>query len=83
MRPTGELTYTNAEIRSFLPPGWSLPASEGEGHWDPGRGAWRVTLMDGTDLKRLVEVDLAKAEALGRMEALRQATRRAFLWVAP
>ncbi len=83
MGMTDELDYTDAEIRSFLPPGWSLPAAEGHGHWDSEHGAWSVILMDGTDLKRPVEVDLAKAEALGRMEALRQATRRAFLWVAP
>jgi hypothetical protein len=81
MSPPDELTYTTAEIRSFLPTGWSLPTPEAEGHWDRERGTWSLTLIDGADLERPVEIDLSKAEALGRMEALRLATRQAYLRV--
>jgi hypothetical protein len=78
-----ELTYTTIEIRSFLPTGWSLPTSEGEGCWDAQRGTWSVTLIAGSDLERPVEVDLSKVEALGRMEALRQAMRKTYQQVLP
>ena len=79
MNAANELSYTRAEIRSFLPTGWSLPASGDEGQWDAARSAWRVVLIDGTDLEWPVEIDLAQANSLGRMEALRQATRRVYL----
>jgi hypothetical protein len=79
MSSASELSYTRAEIRSFLPTGWSLPASGEQGHWDATRGVWTLVLIDGTDLEWPVEIDLAQAESLGRMEALRQATRRAYL----
>jgi hypothetical protein len=79
MSVASELSYTRAEIRSFLPTGWSLPASDDEGQWDAARGTWTMVLIDGTDLEWPVEIALAQAESLGRMEALRQATRRAYL----
>ena len=79
MSDAEELSYTQVEIRSFLPTGWSLAAGNEEGQWDAERGSWSVVLIDGTDLKWPIVIDLTKATSLGRMEALRQATRKAYL----
>ncbi|HVR06809.1 MAG TPA: hypothetical protein VMW75_02075 [Thermoanaerobaculia bacterium] len=79
------LTYTEDEIRSFLPSGWRLAAADdptGEmvpfafGHWDGRKGTWRMRVIDNVDFDWPLVVkaaDAARLGANGRLEALRQA----------
>jgi hypothetical protein len=79
------LTYTEDEIRSFLPSGWRLAAADdptGEmvpfafGHWDPRQAVWRMRVIDNVDFDWPLVVkaaDAAKLGANGRLEALRRA----------
>ena len=79
MNTNEELSYSDIEIRSYLPTGWSLPTEEEGDRWNAKRRSWTVTLIDGTDLEWRLEVSLAEVETRGRMEALRRATRKAVL----
>jgi hypothetical protein len=74
---TAPLTYTETEIRSFLPTGWSL-AEDGPGAWDAKKKLWRTMVIDNVDFDWPVEVLPDAAASLGRMEALRQAIDRVF-----
>ena len=79
------LSYSLIEIRSFLPTGWSIAASE-PGEWDADAEAWVVTLRDGSDLEWPMKVSLKKARSEGRLQALEQAahdlsTRRRGGWL--
>jgi len=79
------LGYTEDEIRSFLPSGWRLGAADPAnaelaprtfGHWDAGRQAWRMRIVDNVDFDWPLVVkaaDAAKLGANGRLEALRRA----------
>jgi len=85
MTATELLTYTEDEIRSFLPSGWRLAAADdptGEmvpfafGHWDGRQGTWRMRVIDNVDFDWPLVVkaaDAAKLGANGRLEALRRA----------
>lgn len=70
-------TYTDTEIRSYLPTGWNLPGSP-EGEWDPKKGRWRVRVEDGTDVRWDLVVDGREVEEKGRLEALRLAVDRLY-----
>jgi hypothetical protein len=74
---TAPLTYTETEIRSFLPTGWNL-AEDGAGAWDSKKKLWRTMVIDNVDFDWPVEVLPGAASSLGRMEALRQAIDRVF-----
>ena len=73
---TAPLSYTETEIRSFLPTGWIL--SEGPGAWDPKKKVWRTTVLDNVEFDWPVEVKPDEALSLGRIEALRKAIDRVF-----
>ncbi len=74
---TSPLSYTETEIRSFLPTGWSL-AVDGPGAWDPKKSVWRTMVIDNVDFDWPVEVKPDEASSLGRLEALRKALDRVF-----
>jgi len=79
------LGYTEDEIRSYLPSGWHLGATEPAnaelvartfGHWDAGKKLWRMRIVDNVDFDWPLVVKAADAAALGtngRLEALRRA----------
>lgn len=85
MKANEPLGYTEDEIRSFLPSGWRLAAAEPApaelvpltfGHWDAGKGVWRMRVVDNVDFDWPLVVkaaDVAKLGTNGRLEALRQA----------
>lgn len=78
MKTTNDaITYTETEVRSFLPTGWDL-AGTPEGSWDPKKRVWRATVIDNVDFDWPVEVKAAEASSLGRIEALRRAMDRVY-----
>ena len=90
MTATEPLTYTEDEVRSYLPSGWRLLAVEDApaelsphlaGHWDARKGAWRLRVLDNVDFDWPLVVkaaDAAKLGGNGRIEALRQAMDKLF-----
>lgn len=64
------LSYTETEIRSFLPTGWDL--ADG-GAWDPKRKSWQIRVLDNVDFDWPVVVKADDAGSQGRLEALRLA----------
>jgi hypothetical protein len=82
MSATERLSYSEEEVRSFLPSGWSVagPAIGRDGtagEWDPKKRAWRIRVIDNVDFEYPVVV---KADDLGggRIEALRVAMNRVY-----
>jgi hypothetical protein len=71
------LSYTETEIRSFLPTGWNL-TEDGPGAWDPKKKVWRTTVLDNVEFDWPVEVKTDEVSSLGRLEALRKAIDRVF-----
>jgi hypothetical protein len=74
---TSPLSYTETEIRSYLPTGWSL-TEDGPGAWDPKKKVWRTMVIDNVEFDWPVEVKTDEASSLGRLEALRKAIDRVF-----
>ena len=70
---TGDLplSYTPIELESYLPTGWSL--AERDPAWDAKKSAFRVQVIDGSDLDWELVVPKAEADRHGRIEALRRA----------
>ena len=77
MKSDEPLSYTETEIRSFLPTGWNL-AEAGPGAWDPKKKVWRTTVLDNVEFDWPVVVKAGEASSLGRTEALRQAMDRVY-----
>lgn len=71
------VSYTEAEVRSFLPTGWNL-AGDGPGAWDSKKKVWRTTVLDNVEFDWPVVVKPGDASSLGRIEALRQAFDRVY-----
>jgi hypothetical protein len=69
------LSYTETEIRSYLPTGWDL-IGDPEGTWDPKKKVWSARVIDGVDFDWPLEVEADDAGKLGRLEALRVAFDR-------
>jgi hypothetical protein len=90
MSATEPLTYTEDEVRSFLPSGWRLLAAEEApaelaphtfGHWDGRKGEWRMRVVDNVDFDWPLVVKAAAAAKLGangRLEALRLAMDKVY-----
>jgi hypothetical protein len=82
--------YTEDEIRSFLPTGWSLLGADAAGaelgpqvagHWDGAKRVWRTRVLDNVDYDWPLVVKAADAAKLGengRIEALRLAMDRLY-----
>lgn len=78
MKTTNDtLSYTETEIRSYLPSGWNL-AEDGVGSFDAKKKVWRTMVIDNVDFDWPVEVKPSEADSLGRLEALRKAIDRVF-----
>jgi len=65
------LTYTPVELESYIPTGWSLATDEPR--WDAKKKAFRVKVIDGSELDWELLVPKADADQHGRIEALRRA----------
>jgi hypothetical protein len=65
------ITFTDVEIRSYLPTGWSL-AEAGRRGWDRNEKTWSVDVADGADNVWTVCVAADAARTMGRLEALRE-----------
>lgn len=68
------LTYTEIEIRSYLPSGWGIAAG-GAGR-DVAQSKWTVEVYDGADNAWTVAVASADAARVGRLPALKAAIER-------
>ena len=77
MRSAAPISYTESEVRSYLPSGWHL-AGHPEGSWDSREKSWRVEVRDNVDFDWPVVVGADDAVSLGRIEALRQAFDRVY-----
>jgi len=65
------LTYTDVELESYLPAGWTL--GDLEPHWHDGEQAFHAKVLDGSELDWELWVPKAEADRHGRIEALRRA----------
>ncbi|MFL6203491.1 MAG: hypothetical protein ACJ76J_30355 [Thermoanaerobaculia bacterium] len=77
MKTNEPLNYTETEIRSYLPTGWSL-TRDGAGTWDAKKKVWQLRVLDGVDFDWPVVVNPDDASSLGRLEALRRALGAVF-----
>jgi len=77
MKTNEPLNYTETEIKSYLPTGWSLTC-EGAGNWDARKKVWQLRVLDGVDFDWPVVVTPDDAGSLGRLEALRRALGAVF-----
>ncbi|MCM2270844.1 MAG: hypothetical protein NDJ75_12135 [Thermoanaerobaculia bacterium] len=69
------LSYTDVEIRSYLPSGWGIsPGSQGG--WNAEQKRWSIEVYDGADNQWTVAVAGADADAGGRIAALKTAIDR-------
>jgi hypothetical protein len=71
------LSYTENEVRSYLPSGWSL-LGDPAGSWDPKKRTWSATVVDNVDFDWPVVVGAGEATSMGRLEALRRAMDRVY-----
>jgi hypothetical protein len=69
------LSFTDIEIRSYLPSGWGLrPGASGT--WQAENSSWAVEVYDGADHIWTVEVTGAEAARAGRLAALKATIER-------
>jgi hypothetical protein len=76
MKTNEPLSYTETEIRSYLPTGWTL--TDGPGAWDAKKKVWCTTILDGADFDWPVVVKPDDVSSHGRIEALRLAFDRVY-----
>jgi hypothetical protein len=69
--PIPPVIYTDVELESYLPAGWTL-AEEG-GDWDAAKGTFRCKVIDLCDLDWELAIPRTNVEKLGRIQALRRA----------
>jgi hypothetical protein len=70
----GPPTYTEAEVRSFLPSGWGIVRGS-VGRSDSRTGRWAIEVYDGADNAWTIEVE-ASAASGDRLQALATAIDR-------
>ncbi len=68
------LTYTDVELESYLPAGWTL--GDLEPHWHEDKAAFHAKVIDGSELDWDLWIPKAEADRHGRIEALRRAVDR-------
>ena len=71
------LMYTDVELESYIPTGWVLADDDVPG-WDSKRKAFRVKVIDGSDLDWELLIRQSEVDEHGRIEALRQAVDKLF-----
>jgi len=72
---SNRLTFTDIEIRSYLPSGWGIRTS-GAGTWDAGKSTYEIEVYDLADNMWPLRVRGKDAAARGRLEALQQSIGR-------
>lgn len=72
---SNRLTFTDIEIRSYLPSGWGIPPS-GAGAWDAGKSTFEIEVYDLADNVWPLRVTGKEAAKSGRLEALKQSIER-------
>lgn len=70
MAESNRLTFTDIELRSFLPSGWGVRRA-GSGRWDAGKSTYEVEVYDSTDNVWPLKISGKEAAAHGRLEALK------------
>jgi len=69
------LSYTDVEVRSYLPSGWGiLPGATAS--WSGETGAWQIEVYDGADNAWTISVAADDAAKTDRFTALRSAIDR-------
>ncbi len=63
------LTYTDVELRSYLPSGWGIRRGAA-GRWDAAKGEWKIEVYDPADNVWPLVVAGRNASSKGRLEAL-------------
>jgi hypothetical protein len=71
------LSYTDVELESYLPAGWTLGDPAGPApHWHGGKESFHAKVIDGSRLDWDLWVPKAEVDRHGRIEALRRAVDR-------
>lgn len=63
-------SYTDDELRSYLPTGWTLD-DDPAGSWEPKKKVWSIGILDTTDMRWEVEVPEKSVDESGRLNALK------------
>jgi hypothetical protein len=66
---TRRLTYTETELKSYLPSGWGIRLGS-VGSWDSEKGSWQIEVYDLADNDWPLVVPGKEAASKGRLEAL-------------
>ena len=74
---TRRLTYTDVELRSYLPSGWGIRRGS-VGGWDADKGVWKIDVYDPADNDWPLVVPGKDAAAKGRLEALQASVDRLY-----
>ena len=74
---SNRLTFTDIEIRSFLPSGWGIRPN-GAGTWDAGKRTYQIEVYDLADNLWPLRVSGKDAATHGRLEALKKSIDRLF-----
>lgn len=70
MADSNRLTFTDIELRSYLPSGGGIRRA-GSGGWNAGKSAYEVEVYDSTDNVWPLRISGKEAAAQGRLEALK------------
>lgn len=70
MADTNRLTFTDIELRSYLPSGWGIRRA-GSGSWDAGKSTYEVEVYDSADNDWPLRITGKEAAAHGRLAALK------------
>ena len=70
MAESNRLTFTDIELRSYLPSGWGIQRA-GSGGWDAGKSTYEVEVYDSADNVWPLRITGKAAAAAGRLEALK------------
>jgi hypothetical protein len=70
MAETNRLTFTDIELRSYLPSGWGIRRA-GSGSWNAGKSTYEVEVYDSTDNVWPLRISAKEAASRGRLEALK------------
>lgn len=70
MAESNRLTFTEIEIRSYLPSGWGI-GPQGTGTWNAGKSTFELEVYDPAENLWPLAVTGKSAAASGRLEALK------------
>jgi len=70
MAESNRLTFTDVEIRSYLPSGWGIRPHRAS-TWDAGNSTYQIEVYDSADNSWPLKITGKDAAASGRLEALK------------